>query len=70
MAEVCVQCAKPLAAASPVGGRPARFCSSSCRKAAYRRRRSGVDEALPRLTSPSERRRGLLPRLFVEEVAR
>ena len=29
-------------------GRPARFCGSACRSAAYRRRRRGVAETLPR----------------------
>jgi len=33
---------------NPAVGSPARFCSASCRQAAYRRRRSGVGEDTPR----------------------
>ena len=42
---------------NPAVGSVQRFCSASCRQAAYRRRRSGVAEDLPRQRTAGRGRR-------------
>jgi hypothetical protein len=43
----CAACGEPLRSRT-ARGRPARFCGQACRAAAYRRRRQGQPESLPR----------------------
>jgi hypothetical protein len=53
---VCAACGEPLRSRT-VRGRPPRFCSQACRAAAYRRRRQGQPESLPRWPHPLGRLR-------------
>jgi hypothetical protein len=48
---MCAACCEPLQP-SATRGRPARFCGPACRAAAYRRRRQGQPESLPRWPHP------------------
>ncbi|MGH9149630.1 MAG: hypothetical protein ACRD0F_04750 [Acidimicrobiales bacterium] len=50
--------------ANPTPGSPRRFCSPACRQAAYRRRRAGAGEDVPRQRSGG-RDRSLRP---IQEV--
>lgn len=47
----CDACARPLSSVSGPG-RPARFCGTACRSAAYRRRQAGVRETADRWSTP------------------
>ena len=47
----CAACGEPLRPGT-IRGRPARFCGQACRAAAYRRRRQGQPELLPRWPHP------------------
>ncbi len=52
----CAACGEPFRLRA-TRGRPARFCGPACRAAAYRRRRQGQPESLPRWPHPRGRLR-------------